>query len=404
MNQTTDVHPSSAELAEFAQGRIKGQRLFELEIHVQECDQCCAQLANAPGDKLTDRLSQLELVDQPTGSISIELLPDLGEDSRYTIVALLGEGGMGFVYKARHKVMRRNVAIKTIRPELLNHAEAVKRFAKEVKAAARLSHPNIVAAYDAERAGDLHYLVMEFVDGESLNELVNRQGPLPVADALDYILQAAGALQHAHQQGMVHRDIKPQNLMRTPDGTVKVLDFGLAKFRRDQQTTAEIESVIEEETMLTLDNTRLGTKGYIAPEQARDAKTADIRSDLFSLGCTLFFLLTNRPPFMGLPPGDPQTIPAITQFRQDLPPPLIDVLQRMLQYDPQARYQNPEQLIADLELIDASSCSSAPRSPEIDEALSEGETSPITAPSQAIAGRHGLWGVLRKLLRANRDD
>jgi serine/threonine protein kinase len=142
---------------------------------------------------------------------------------------LIGKGGMGDVYKARHRMMERTVALKIINRELVRKPEAVDRFHREVKTAARLSHPNIVTAYDAEQqAGDVHFLVMEYVDGVDLSQIIKDRGALPIAEACDYIRQAAIGLQYAHEQGMVHRDIKPHNLMVTADGTVKILDFGLA--------------------------------------------------------------------------------------------------------------------------------------------------------------------------------
>ena len=155
---------------------------------------------------------------------------ELADHPRYRVLGLLGAGGMGAVYKAEHRLMERPVALKVIRRGLTDDPAAAERFRREVKAAARLSHPHIVRAYDAEQAGDLHFLVMEFVEGTDLARLVAGQGPLPVARACEYARQAALGLQHAFEHGMVHRDIKPQNLMLTPDGQVKVLDFGLARF------------------------------------------------------------------------------------------------------------------------------------------------------------------------------
>src|SRR5262249_45272400 len=154
------------------------------------------------------------------------------------------------------------------------------RFRREVCAASRLSHPNIVHAYDTENAGETHFLVMEYVDGISLGRLLKDRGPLPVAEACAYIRQAALGLQHAYERGMVHRDVKPDNLIRCADGRVKVLDFGLAAL------TAERGSA------LTDLNAIMGTPEYMSPEQAEDARTADIRADIYSLGCTLYHLLT----------------------------------------------------------------------------------------------------------------
>jgi serine/threonine protein kinase len=206
--------------------------------------------------------------------------------------------------------------------------------------AAQLDHRNIVRAYDAERAGDLQLLAMEFVEGQSLAELVTKKGPLPIAYACNYVLQAALGLQHAHERNMVHRDIKPQNLMLTTKGVVKILDFGLARLRSERRTSNE----------LTRDNAMMGTPEYIAPEQAQDSKKADIRADIYSLGCTLFFLLTGRPPFRG---SDWLAVvmahlkdapPPLENWRADVPPELADLVTRMLAKDPAARLQTPKEV------------------------------------------------------------
>ncbi len=357
MDQANAVNspcPSDRELNDFANGRIAFSRLSDIELHLETCGRCSARLAAAPADTLVRRLSHFEYSELPAGHRLASTRPfDLGPDSRYELLAELGQGGMGQVFKARHKLMKRIVALKTIRPELINHPEAVRRFAKEARAAARLSHPNIVSAFDAEQEGDLHFLVMEYVDGEGLNRIVNRNGPLDAATATNYIRQAALGLEHACQQGMVHRDIKPQNLMLTGDGVVKILDFGLSKFRRQVADPDELDSATDE-TVLTLNNTRLGTEGYIAPEQARDARSADIRSDIYSLGCTLFFLLTNRAPFFGLPPDDPAATPDVTLFRQDLDPALAGLLGQMMNPDPNQRLQTPAEVIQAIDTLTGS--------------------------------------------------
>jgi tRNA A-37 threonylcarbamoyl transferase component Bud32 len=247
---------------------------------------------------------------------------------------------MGVVYQARQTVMDRQVVIKVISKALLEHPDALERFHREVRAAAKLSHPNIVTAHDAEQAGDLHMLVMEFVPGQNLAEVLQKKGPLPVAHACHYIRQAALGLQHAHEQGMVHRDIKPHNLMLTPKGQVKILDFGLAKVvseNRPKQTLTALHSY-------------MGTPDYSAPEQATDARSADIRADIYSLGCTLYCLLAGRPPFQE--DTAVQTILAhlqeepapLPELRPDVPPALWAVVARMLAKDPARRYQKPAEV------------------------------------------------------------
>jgi serine/threonine protein kinase len=247
---------------------------------------------------------------------------------------------MGAVYKAEHRLMERTVALKVIKKSLVEKPRAIERFSREVKAAAKLSHPNIVAAYDAEQAGDLLFLVMEYVDGVSLAEVVEQQGPLPVGQACDHVRQAALGLQHASERGMVHRDLKPHNLMRTPNNEVKILDFGLARFISESGRPGS----------LTQENAGIGTPEYIAPEQAMDACQADIRADIYSLGCTLYFLLTGRPPFskgtaMQKVISHLELIPPpVKDLREDVPAGLNEVLDRMLAKKPSDRYQSPAEV------------------------------------------------------------
>src|SRR5262249_36435798 len=169
----------------------------------------------------------------PTGALAaadVEAPADLADHPRYRLLGVLGVGGMGKVFKAEHRLMARVVALKVIHQHLLAERAAVERFRLEVRAAARLAHPNIVTAHDAEQAGVAHFLVREHGEGETLDRILNRRGPLPVALACDLVRQAALGLQHAHERGMVHRDLKPSNLIVTPAGELKILDFGLAQF------------------------------------------------------------------------------------------------------------------------------------------------------------------------------
>ena len=230
----------------------------------------------------------VEFVIEESARRRAEVAPPLPADHpRYRLVRLLGSGGMGSVYLAEHRILRRPVALKVINPELLSDPSALERFRSEARAAACLSHPNVVTVYDAETAGDGHFLVMEYVAGTDLARLVAKSGPLPVAAACDYIAQAALGLEHAHRHGMVHRDITPRNLMLSDDGAVKVLDFGLAYFVSEAKTGDRPAT----------QNVLLGSIDYMAPEQAADPHTADIRADVYSLGCTLYFLLAGQPPF-----------------------------------------------------------------------------------------------------------
>jgi WD40 repeat protein/serine/threonine protein kinase len=276
---------------------------------------------------------------------SDKLLEGRGEDlllGDYHLLELLGEGGMGQVFKARHAGSVHFVALKTIPRDRVSDPVARARFDREVRAVAELLHPNIVTAFEAHQAGPTHFLVMEYVDGIDLARLVQQSGPLSIPSACEYIRQAAAGLQHAHEKGLVHRDIKPGNLMVArpdPDGplVVKILDFGLARF----------ESESAHPVRLTQLGTVVGTVDYIAPEQARNARTADIRADIYSLGCSLFYLLTAEPPFAGEDAvqkisaralGGP---PSVRERRPEVSPTLERVLMKMMARGPAERYQTP---------------------------------------------------------------
>jgi serine/threonine protein kinase len=227
------------------------------------------------------------------GSPADGVPPELARHPRYRAIRLLGEGGMGAVYLAEHRRMKRVVALKVINPKFLSHPGALARFQQEVRAAAQLDHPNIVAAHDADQADGLHFLVMEYVEGQNLADYLAEKGPLPVAEACDAARQAALGLQHAHERGTVHRDVKPHNLMRAPSGRVKVLDFGLARLAAGPGDAAEDDEA-PTAPHLTGAGAVVGTADYIAPEQARDAHGADGRADVYGLGCTLYHLLAGR--------------------------------------------------------------------------------------------------------------
>jgi tRNA A-37 threonylcarbamoyl transferase component Bud32 len=258
----------------------------------------------------------------------------------YVLLEKLGEGGMGAVFKARNWKLGRVVAVKVIRPEHLANPPTVRRFEREVRAAAHLDHPNIVHAYDADQVGGAHLLVMEYVEGTDLARLVKERGPLPADRACDFIRQAALGLQHAFERGLVHRDIKPHNLLLSRDGVVKVLDLGIA--RLNPEATGQ-----EASSTMTQENVVLGTADYMAPEQASDSHAADIRSDLYSLGCTLYYLLTGRVPFPvegavaklvhhQLHPPTP-----VEQLRPDVPAPMAEVVRKLMAKKPDDRYQTP---------------------------------------------------------------
>ena len=245
-------------------------------------------------------------------------------------------------------MMDRAVALKVIHAEWVRKQEAIDRFRREVKTAASLDHPNIVTAHDAEQAGDLHLLVMEYVDGVDLAQTVQKNGPLPIEQACDYVRQAATGLQYAHDRGMVHRDIKPHNLMVTSDNVVKILDFGLASLA--PQTSPDEPVSEDAEGNLTVAGSIMGTPDFISPEQAEDARKVDGRSDIYSLGMTLYFLLAGRRPFEKGSAMDKLKLHAeaepvsLAELRDDVPEELLKVVARMTAKDPAARFQSPAEV------------------------------------------------------------
>jgi eukaryotic-like serine/threonine-protein kinase len=257
---------------------------------------------------------------------------------------------MGAVYQAEHRLMDRVVALKIIHRHLSRYPRVIERFRLEVKAAARLAHRNIVTAYDAEQAGDAHFLVMEFVDGMSLARLVEKKGPLEIAYASNFIRQAARGLQHAFEAGMVHRDIKPHNLMLTRKGQIKVLDFGLARLASETRADLKLPTGPDRPELTKLGDV-MGTPDFMAPEQFTDPSRADIRADLYSLGCTLYYLLAGRSPF-GPDPAlavllsrKDRTPRPIREWRDDLPPKLVAIIEKLLAKDPAERFQTPAEVV-----------------------------------------------------------
>jgi serine/threonine protein kinase len=281
----------------------------------------------------------------------------------YKVLDLIGSGGVGFVYRGEHLRLRRPVAIKVLSWERLGNEVFIERFQRESRATAALDHPNIVRAYDFGRAGALHYLVMEYVEGESLLKLVEQEGLLPAARAADYVRQAAQGLQHAHEARLVHRDVKPSNLILTPKGVIKILDMGLVRVLADDAAPGEA---------ITQAGTVLGTPDYMAPEQAQDSRQIDIRSDLYSLGCVFYFLLAGRPPFAGgttmqklFKHSYEEPVP-IRALRPDVSPGVAAVVRRLMAKQPEDRYQTPAELVQALEAI-------APPAPE-----------PLSAPTKGV--------------------
>jgi serine/threonine protein kinase len=290
---------------------------------------------------------------------------------RYRILGLIQQGGMGTVFRAEHLFLKRLVALKVINQHLVQNQKMRMRFLKEMQAAAQLSHPNIVSVYDADVAGDISFLVMELVDGVALDKIVNHKGPLPIRQACEYAQQTALGMQHALECDILHRDIKPNNLMLTPQGKIKILDFGLAGYLSeiaaddlDFEMDASLKEAISSDNdepgqppMKTvpgawrLTSRGIGTPDFLAPELALNALRADVRADIYSLGCTLYFFLTGRVPFPGgsmreklnrhvcTPPA------AITELRPEVPARLAAVVDRMIAKSPEDRYEAPTDAI-----------------------------------------------------------
>src|SRR5262249_48276731 len=295
-----------------------------------------------PADAVGPGASPSSAPTRPADDLAARLL----NPPRYRVLRLLGQGGMGAVYLAEHLFMGRQVALKVVSTALMDSPAALERFRQEVRAAAQLSHRNIVTAFDAEQVGGLHFLVMEYIEGVNLAEHLARAGPLPIVQACHAVEQAALGLQHAHDRGMIHRDIKPQNLMLDKGGVVKILDFGLARFAREHSPTGQ--------PRLTGTGVVMGTADYIAPEQTRGSRGVDIRADIYGLGCTLYHLLAGRVPFPDGTAVDKMVrhcvdAPApLRSLRPDVPAELAAVMDKMMAKDPAARYQTPAEVAAAL--------------------------------------------------------
>ncbi len=321
-------------------------------------------------------------VSRPPDVSDVEALAHRGH---YEVLGVLGHGGMGVVYKARHLKMNRLVAIKVLPPLQPQDSAAVARFEREIKAVARLAHPNIVAAHDADEVDGKHFLVLEYIDGTDLKSLVKSQGPLPVGQAVAFIVQAARGLDYAHAQGIVHRDVKPANLMVDQSGTVKVLDLGLA--RADARTGAQAD--------LTETGMLLGTVDYLAPEQAAGARDVDGRADIYSLGCSLYYLLTGRQLYDGdtviekVLAHRERPIPSLRAACPDAPAGLEKVFARMVAKRPDDRYRTMAQVIVDLEVLLAATTTPA-GTPVIVPPTARAWSS--SRPGwRSLAGKHRLW-------------
>ncbi len=301
-------HPSPNELTGFALGSLDEQRAAVVEAHVYSCDRCADAVARVPGDEFLKQLQTShqtanddlnagapsdshETVGLPLDDLCLaDLADEIRNHPRFEIKRLIAEGAMGRVYLAQMRDNSGYVAVKVMRPDIANDQRKVDRFLQESRIAEMLRHPNIARVIGYESLGRSALIAMEFVHGRTLAQIVRQRGPLPLDEASEYVRQAAAGLAFAANLGVVHRDIKPHNVMlEARTGIIKIVDFGLGRLVDEQRTGSR----------LTRDDEILGTLDYISPEQAANSRDADIRSDTYSLGCTFYFLLTGAPPFTG---------------------------------------------------------------------------------------------------------
>ncbi|HET6881219.1 MAG TPA: family 16 glycoside hydrolase, partial [Pirellulales bacterium] len=384
MNLLDTKCPPDSVLSDFGLGKLDAAQADTIGRHIETCADCRQRVAGISGDSFVGRLRHADAVQpkdrrertyvpgeslanagnstdgsledglpRPSRNVneqakqdglgspsSITGPPELVNHPDYELIKELGQGGMGTVYLAKNRMMDRLEVLKVISKALLDRPGALERFQQEIRSAAKLSHPNIVAAHSVLRPADLLVFAMEYVKGQDLSEVVGLRGPLPVANAAFYVHQVANGLQHAFEKGMVHRDIKPNNLMLAIDGKkhiVKILDFGLAKATSEKSA----------ESGLTKSGQMLGTPDYVAPEQTLNAHQADIRADIYSLGCTFYFLLSGGPPFQEaslfeiLKAHHEREPKPLNLVRPDVPVELATIVAKMMAKDPAKRYQTP---------------------------------------------------------------
>jgi serine/threonine protein kinase/WD40 repeat protein len=358
MSVPQSPHPSESVLRAFALGKLDPDAAVNaVNHHLEACSDCRRRAAEIAPDSFVGRFQEAQEGHHSTFGQSLlgaaqvkkatkpaptaeSLPPGLAVHPDYTVLRELGRGGMGVVYLAHNALMGRDEVLKVMGRQIMERPGVLDRFLREIRAVARLRHLNIVTAYAAFRLDESIVFSMEYVEGLDLSKLVKAKGPLPIAHACHFIQQSALGLQHAHEAGLVHRDIKPHNLMlsRTGDrAVVKVLDFGLAKATREEKI----------DSALTSAGQALGTPDFIAPEQILDAQSADIRADIYSLGGTLFYLLTGRPPFKANSLYDlyqahiSRDIDPLNLIRTEVSAELAALVAKMMAKDPKRRFQTP---------------------------------------------------------------
>jgi serine/threonine protein kinase len=368
MGATAAVHPTDQTLQSYGLGTLDDASVESVKKHLEACSNCrhrVADLSSArlliglqddlgPPDSTAPVVSSLTGPSWMCGESSSGapppasfLPPGLAAHPDYEVLRELGQGGMGTVYLARNRLMGRQEVLKVVSSHLMNRRGVLDRFLSEIRNAARLRHTNIVTAFSATRTDESIIFAMEYVEGLDLSRLVRSKGQQPVAHACNLVHQAALGLQHAHEQGMVHRDIKPSNLMLASQGNravIKVLDFGLAKIQSEGAVDGG----------LTHEGQMLGTPDYIAPEQITDARRADIRADIYSLGCTLYFLLTGGPPFRATSLYDllqahrSMVAMPLNLVRPDVPVEVAAIVAKMMAKEPECRFRTPAEVAKSL--------------------------------------------------------
>jgi formylglycine-generating enzyme required for sulfatase activity/serine/threonine protein kinase len=360
----TAIHPTDQTLRSYGLGKLDDAAAESVHKHLEGCAACRQRVAELTSDSFLDQMRDAHgqpgasgpVVSSLTGLSMLEddggikgppptdtLPPGLADHPDYEIVRELGQGGMGTVYLALNRLMGRQEVLKVVSKHLMNRSGTMERFLGEIRNAALLHHTNIVTAYSAVRLGERIVFAMEYVEGLDLSKLVKAKGPLPVSNACNYVHQAALGLQHASDLGMVHRDIKPSNLMLAKQGNravIKVLDFGLAKVKSEGAVDGG----------LTHEGQLLGTPDYVAPEQISDARRADIRADIYSLGCTLYYLLTGGAPFHAdnlyeiLQAHHSMDALPLNLARPEVPLELAALVARMMAKEPRRRFQTPREV------------------------------------------------------------